>query len=69
MKKTIVIEGMACQHCACRVRDALLKLDGASAVSIDLVAKTAEITLSKTIEEAVLKTTVEAAGYTVTSIG
>ncbi len=69
MKKTIIIEGMACEHCAGRVREALLKLDGIADVRIDLSAKKAEITLTKEIDDALLKSTVEAAGYTAFSIG
>ena len=69
MKKTIIIEGMACEHCAGRVREALLKLDGIADVRIDLGAKKAEITLTKEIDDALLKSTVDAAGYTALSIG
>ena len=68
MKKTMTIEGMACQHCAGRVRDALLKIDGVVEVTIDLDAKKADLMLSKSVDDAALKSAVEDAGYTVCAI-
>ena len=68
MKKTMIIEGMACQHCVGHVREALLKIDGVSEVSIELAEKRAEVVLSKDIADSILKETVKAAGYSVTSI-
>ena len=67
MKKTIMIEGMMCSHCTGRVEKALNELDGVEA-TVSLEGKCAEVTMSKPLEDAVLKKEVEDAGYEVTSI-
>lgn len=65
MKKVMTIEGMMCMHCSGRVDKALNALDGVSA-TVDLEAGTATVTGE--VDEAVLRKTVEDAGYTVVSI-
>nr|WP_307993244.1 heavy metal translocating P-type ATPase [uncultured Niameybacter sp.] len=67
MTKYMVIEGMSCGHCSGRVEKALNALEGVSA-TVDLGTKTATINLTSEVSEAVLKTTVEDAGYEVVSI-
>lgn len=67
MKKTITIEGMMCEHCSGRVDKALNSLDGVTA-TVDLQGKKAVVTLDKAVEDNVLKSAVEDAGYEVTGI-
>lgn len=67
MTKYMVIEGMSCGHCSGRVEKALNALEGVSA-TVDLGTKTATINLTSEVSEAVLKATVEDAGYEVVSI-
>ena len=68
MKRAITVEGMMCQHCAARVKNALLALEGVSEVSIDLESKNVAVTFEGTQNDASLKAAIEAAGYTVTEI-
>ncbi len=65
MEKIIEIEGMMCAHCAGRVEAALAALPGIKA-RVDLAAKAAYVTGNA--EDAVLKETVEKAGYQVVAI-
>ncbi len=68
MKKTMKIEGMMCGHCSGRVKTVLEALDGVASAAVSHETGTAEVELSAAIEDAVLKSAVEAQGYTVLSI-
>lgn len=68
INKTLHIEGMSCSHCAATVEKKLSALKGVSDVSVDLDAKTATVKLRKEIDNSLLITAVEDAGFTVTSI-
>lgn len=63
MKTTLIIEGMMCMHCAGRVKDSLLQLDGVTSVQIDLDKKSATVEASKEIDTATFKSCIENAGY------
>lgn len=65
--KTMHIEGMHCGHCKANVEKALNALGGVSA-EVNLDAKTAEVKLTKTVGDDVLKTAVEDLGFEVTGI-
>lgn len=67
VKKIMGIEGMSCSHCSNRVTKVLNEIDGVDAV-VDLEKKQAEITLTKDVDDAVLKKVVQDAGYEVMSI-
>lgn len=67
MTKTMKIEGMSCSHCSARVEKALNAVEGVSA-QVNLEAKTAAVSLSQPVEDAVLRKAVEDAGYEVVSI-
>lgn len=67
MHKTMKIEGMSCSHCSGRVEMLLNQLDGVTA-KVDLEAKTASIDVAGDVSDALLKETVENAGYQVISI-
>jgi copper chaperone len=64
MDKTVHIEGMSCKHCAMRVEKALKAL-GASAVTVNLDAKTASIQSPTELTDATIAQAVSDAGYRV----
>ena len=68
MKKTMIIDGMMCMHCAARVTKALDAIDGVKETKIELEAKKAVVTLEKEVGADVLTKAVTDAGYTVISI-
>ncbi len=68
MKKTMIIEGMMCGHCTGRVQKVLEAIEGVTDVEMSLENKSAEITLTKEVENAVLKAAVTEAGYEVIEI-
>lgn len=62
-KKSIRIEGMMCEHCQNRVKNALLNIDGINEVSVSLVDKCATITCSKNIDNKIIEKAIIDAGY------
>ena len=68
MKKTIQIEGMMCGHCEATVKKALEALPEVTEAAVSHTAGTAVVTLSAPVDDAVLKSTVEAKDYKVTGI-
>ncbi len=68
MTKTMKIEGMMCPHCEKHTVDALEKIDGVEKAVASHEAKNAIVTLSKDVDNEVLKKAVEDAGYKVLSI-
>ncbi len=67
MTKTLIIEGMVCGHCAARVERALNGLPGVQA-KVDLGRKAAVVESAGELDEALLRETVQNAGYEVVSI-
>lgn len=67
MTKEMKIDGMMCEKCAARVKKALEKLPGVSAV-VSHEAKNAVVT-GDALDDAALTAAVTDAGYTVVSIG
>jgi Cu2+-exporting ATPase len=65
MKKTMKIEGMMCPHCEARVKKVLEAIDGVASAEVSHKKGTAVLTLSKEVEDSVLKKAVEDAGYPV----
>ncbi len=66
--KVMTIDGMMCHHCTGRVEAALSALPTVTAVVMNLEEKTATVTASEPLEDAVLQHTVETAGYKLLSI-
>ena len=64
MTKTIKIEGMSCAHCSGRVEKALNALEGVKA-TVDLKAKTANLTLNGEVNDTTIDDAVKDAGYSV----
>lgn len=63
--KTIVIEGMQCNHCKMMVEKALGAIEGVEKVEVNLENKTATIEMSKEVVDSKLKEVIEEAGFTV----
>ena len=63
-KKIVKISGRHCEHCVNAVTEAINKIDGASA-KVSLHGKKAVVSYDRELDEAVLKKTIEDAGYTV----
>ena len=68
MTKTMKINGMMCPHCEKHTVDALQAIDGVEKAVASHVEKNAVVTLTKEVDNAVLKKAVEDAGYEVVSI-
>ena len=67
MKKTLLIEGMMCGHCAAHVERALNALPGVQA-KVDLGRKVAVVESAEEVADDVLRQAVLNAGYEVVSI-
>ena len=68
MTKVMTIEGMMCGHCTGRVQKALEAVEGVSAVTMSLEAKTATVELAAEVSEEALTAAVAEAGYEVKGI-
>jgi Cu2+-exporting ATPase len=68
MKKTLKIEGMMCGHCEARVKKVLEALPQIDEAVVSHTEGTAVVTLNSSVEDSVLKDTVEAQDYKVIEI-
>jgi copper ion binding protein len=68
MKKKMRIEGMSCEHCVRRVKNALEELSGVSNVQVDLGSKEATFDATDDVKDSDIKYAVEDAGYEVVNI-
>ena len=68
MSKTMKIEGMMCGHCEMTVKKALEALDGVTLAEVSHEKGEAVLTLSKDVEDDLLKKTVEDKDYKVLSV-
>lgn len=68
MQKTIGIQGMNCNHCAASVEKALKAIPGVSAVTVDLVGKSATLTAQASVTDQALTGAITEAGFEVTDI-
>lgn len=66
-QRTVVINGMACEHCKARVESKLNALDGVSA-RVNLKRKNAVVSMENDVEDEVIKKVIENAGYEVVEI-
>ena len=55
MKAVLKIDGMMCNHCRMHVEKALSAVEGVTAVTVDLEAKTATVEMATEIDREVLK--------------
>lgn len=68
INKTIIIDGMKCNHCTGRVTELLNNVPGVNSVNVSLKDKSAYVKLNKNIDNSAFKTIIEDAGYKVISI-
>ncbi len=68
MEKTLVIDGMMCQHCVAHVQSALEKIAGVERVDVQLKKKRAVVTIAEEIANDTFVQAIEEAGYTVKKI-
>ncbi|MCI9338162.1 MAG: heavy metal translocating P-type ATPase [Lachnospiraceae bacterium] len=68
MTKVMTIEGMMCGHCTGRVQKALEAIEGVSAVTMSLEAKTATVEMEAEVTDQALTEAVTGAGYEVKGI-
>ena len=68
MKKTLIIEGMMCEHCEKRVKTALEDVDGVVSADVSKDRKNAIVTLSRDVKDEDLKKAVEAQDYKVLGV-
>ncbi len=68
MTKTLNVEGMMCGHCEARVKKALEALDAVDEAVVSHTDGTAVVTLNAEVSDDLLKETVQAQDYKVTSI-
>ena len=61
--ETVKVEGMMCQHCEMRVKNALEALDGVESAEVSHDTGTAKLSLSADVAEDALKKAVTDAGY------
>ncbi|NLY67192.1 MAG: heavy-metal-associated domain-containing protein [Tissierellia bacterium] len=67
MKKTMLVEGMSCNHCVMAVTNALKEVEGVSGVNVDLDNKKVEVEGENLVDDK-LREAVEEAGYDVVEI-
>ena len=68
MEKKLTIEGICCSHCAGRIRDALMNLDGVTDAKVDMDSGIAIVTATPPVSDDALRAAVSDAGYEVKSI-
>lgn len=65
MEKTFNVEGMMCSHCEAHVKEALEKIQGVTEATADHNAAKVTVKLSSDVEDSVIKSAIEGAGYKV----
>jgi copper chaperone CopZ len=63
MIKTIIIEGMSCEHCEMHTKKELEKIEGVISAEADADKGQAVVELEKEVAEEEFKTAIEEAGY------
>ncbi|MGN0299218.1 MAG: heavy-metal-associated domain-containing protein [Lachnospiraceae bacterium] len=66
-KKTVIVEGMTCEHCKNRVENSLNKIDGVAA-RVNLKKKEAVVSMEKEVSDEQIREAIEKAGYRVVKI-
>lgn len=64
MTRTVIIEGMMCQHCVAHAKSALEAIDGVTDAQVILESGNAIVTMSKSVADQVLMDAIQKAGYT-----
>ena len=66
--KKVFIDGMQCNHCKMTVEKILSSIDGVLKVEVNLEEKCAKIESSKNIENEIIKSIIDEAGFVVNKI-
>ena len=64
LHRTIDVDGMTCEKCIFRVVRALEKIDGVTLAAASLEKQSAQIGLSKDVDDEILREAINRAGYT-----
>ena len=64
-KTTYTVTGMTCGHCVASVTEEISEIDGVTDVAVDLPTGAVTVTSTQPIDDAVIRTAVEEAGYRV----
>ena len=62
---TFTVAGMTCEHCVRAITEEVAKLDGVTAVDVDLGSGTVAVTAGAPIDPAAFAAAVDEAGYEV----
>ena len=68
MQTTLKVEGMSCSHCENAIKKAVSRINGVTAVMVDLAGKTVTVTHDETVIVDTLKNEIEEQGYDVNDI-
>jgi copper chaperone len=63
MTTSIIVTGMTCGHCASSVREELGDVPGIMSVDVDLATGTVTIASDRPVEDELIRSAVEDAGY------
>ena len=63
MTKTIKVSGLMCEHCEANVKKTLEAMDGIESATVSKDTQTAVVTLSKPLDEELVKNAIEDKGY------
>lgn len=66
-KKTVIVEGMTCEHCKDRVERSIDEIDGAAG-KVNLKKKEVIVSMEKEVTDEQIREGIEKAGYKVISI-
>jgi len=61
------VTGMSCEHCVASITEEITKIDGVTAVTVDLPAGTVTVTSDRAIDDAQIGAAIEEAGYQLTA--
>lgn len=64
---TYTVTGMTCSHCVASVREEVTKVDGVSAVDVELATGTVIVQAEGQVDRAAVVAAVDEAGYEVTA--
>jgi len=64
---TYTVTGMTCSHCVASVREEVTKVDGVSAVDVELATGTVIVQSEGPVDRAAVVAAVDEAGYEVTA--
>ncbi|KZF00147.1 MAG: heavy-metal-associated domain-containing protein [Rhodococcus sp. (in: high G+C Gram-positive bacteria)] len=67
MKRSFVVEGMTCQHCAASVSEELSEIGGVVGVEVDVESGRVIVTSDTNIDDAAVACAIDEAGYRLAS--